>query len=220
MEQLIRTMLQDEMIRPNSNPYSSPAILMRKKDGSWRLCIDYRELNSQTIKNKYPIPVIEDMLDELQGATMFSKLDLRSGYHQIKMKAEDIHKTTFKTYFGHYVFLVMPFGFTNVCATFQALMNQIFAPYMRQFVLVFFDDILIYSKTIEQHTTHLRQVLHTLRSNCLTAKKSKCAFAISQVEYLGHIVSGQGVATDPVKIATIQDWQIPKTVTQLRSFLR
>jgi hypothetical protein len=219
VEQLIRSLLQDELIRPSISPYSSPAILVRKKDGSLRLCIDYRELNSQTVKNRFPIPVIEDLLDELYGAQVFSKIDLNSEYHHIRMKDSDVSKTAFRTYFGHFEFLVMPFDLTNAPATFQSLMNKIFSSYLRKFVLAFFGDILIYSQSIQDHVHHLSMVLEVLRGNKLTAKRSKCVFATSQVEYLGHIISSQGVATDPEKIVAIQNWKPPKSVTQLRSFL-
>jgi hypothetical protein len=218
VEKLIQTMLTDAVIRPSQSPYSSPAIPVKKNDGSWRLCIDYRDLNSQTIKNKFPIPVIEDLFDELCGANVFNKFELKSGYHQIRMREEDIHKTTFSTYFGHFEFTVMSFDLTNAPVTFQALMNKVFSPYLRKFVLIFFDDILVYSKSTEEHTDHLRQVLQTLREHSLIAKKTKCVFANSPVEYLGHIINGQGVATDPSKVETITNWPQPKYVTQLRSF--
>lgn len=219
VEELIQKMLHTTEIRPSTSPFSSPAILVRKKDKSWRLCVDYRQLNNLTIKNKYPIPVIEDLLDELQGTTVFSKLDLRSGYHQIRMHPEDIPKTAFSTHVGHYEYLVMPFGLTNAPATFQSLMNTIFKKLLRKSVLVFFDDILVYSPHMQTNMQHLSHVLTTLRHHNLSVKLSKCEFAQPQVEYLGHIISGQGVATDPSKISDIQGWQSPKIVTQLRSFL-
>jgi hypothetical protein len=219
MEELLMNLLKNQVIWPSESPYSSPTILVKKKDGTWRLCIDYRKLNKVTIKNKYHIPLIEDLLDELNGATIFSKLDLRSGYHQIRMHTDDIAKTAFSTHQGHYEYVVMPYGLTNAPATFQTLMNQLLQQYLRKFVLVFFADILIYSKNEAEHVEHLNIILTLLQKNSLFAKRIKCVFAQDKVEYLGHIISSAGVSTDSTKINEVQAWPLPNNITDLRGFL-
>ncbi|GJY18140.1 putative reverse transcriptase domain-containing protein [Tanacetum coccineum] len=183
------------------------------------MCIDYRELNKLTVKNRYPLPRIDDLFDQLQGSSVYSKIDLRSGYHQLRVRNEDIPKTAFRTRYGHYEFQVMPFGLTNAPAVFMDLMNRVCRPYLDKFVIVFIDDILIYSKTKEEHDVHLRLILELLKKEELYAKFSKCDFWLSKVQFLGHVIDSEGIHVDPAKIESIKDWESPKTPTEIRQFL-
>jgi hypothetical protein len=219
----LKTRLQDLLnkgfIHPSSSPWGCPAIFVKKKDQTLRLCVDYRPLNEVTIKNKYPLLCIDLLFDQLSGAKVFSKIDLRSGYDQIRIHPEDVPKTAFTTRYGLYEYLVMSFGLTNAPAHFMYLMNSVFMLELDKFVVVFIDDILIYSKTKKEHARHLRVVLTRLREHQLYDKFSKCEFWLDTIPFLGHILSAEGVAVDPSKVKDILDWKPPTTVHQVRSFL-
>ncbi|GJU89967.1 putative reverse transcriptase domain-containing protein [Tanacetum coccineum] len=206
-------------IRPSSSPWGAPVLFVKKKDGTFRMCIDYRELNKLTVKNRYPLPRIDDLFDQLQGSSVYSKIDLRSGYHQLRVREEDIPKTAFRTRYGHYEFQVMPFGLTNAPAVFMDLMNRVCKPYLDKFVIVFIDDILIYSKNKQEHEGHLKLILELLKKEELYAKFSKCEFWIPKVQFLGHVIDNKGIHVDPAKIESIKDWVSPKTPTEIRQFL-
>lgn len=219
IESQVNEMLQSGLIQHSSSAFSSPVLLVKKKDNSWRFCVDYRHLNALTLKSKYPVPIIDELLDELFGAAWFSILDLRAGFHQILLKDGEAHKTAFQTHVGHYEFRVMAFGLTGAPGTFQRAMNHTLAPLLRKCVLVFFDDILIYSATLTDHVRHLQQVFELLDRAQWKVKMSKCSFAQNKVSYLGHVVSSQGVATDPTKVQAVADWPTPTCLKELRSFL-
>ncbi|KAI3669693.1 hypothetical protein L6452_41033 [Arctium lappa] len=215
----LQELLEKGFIRPSSSPWGAPVLFVKKKDGTMRMCIDYRELNKATVKNRYPLPRIDDLFDQLQGAGCFSKIDLRSGYHQVKVREEDVPKTAFRTRYGHYEFLVMPFGLTNAPAVFMDLMNRVCRPFLDKSVIVFIDDILVYSKSESEHEQHLREVLDVLRKERLYAKFSKCDFWLKEVQFLGHVVTWVGVKVDPSKIEAMMNWEPPKSPSEIRSFL-
>ncbi|PKA57912.1 RNA-directed DNA polymerase like [Apostasia shenzhenica] len=212
-------MLNLGFIRPSVSPWGAPVLFAKKKDDSLRLCINYRELNKITIKNKYKLPRIDDLFDQLKNAKVFSKIDLRSGYHQLRIRAQDISKSAFRTKYDHYEFVVMPFGLTNAPAVFMDFMNRIFQPYLDKFIIVFIDDILIYSSSEKVHEEHLKITLTTLRDKKLYVKLSKCEFWLQQVAFIGHIISSSGIVVDPSKIEAITDWPKLTIVTEVRSFL-
>ncbi|GJS19440.1 putative reverse transcriptase domain-containing protein [Tanacetum coccineum] len=207
-------------IRPSSSPWGAPVLFVKKKDGSFRMCIDYRELNKLTIKNRYPLPRIDDLFDQLQGSSVYSKIDLRSGYHQLRVREKDIPITAFRTRYGHYEFQVMPFGLTNAPAVFMDLMNRVCKPFLDKFVIVFIDDILIYSKNKEEHKEHLRIILELLQKEKLYAKFSKCEFWLDSVQFLGHVINSQGVHVDPNKrCEAIRVWSAPKSTMEVPPIL-
>jgi hypothetical protein len=215
----LQGLLDKVYIWPSISPWGCSALFVEKKDKEMRLCVDYRPLNAVTIKNKYPFPRIDILFDQLAGAQMFTKIDLRSGYHQIKIRAEDIPKTAFTMRYGLYEYLVMSFGLTNAPAHFMYLMNSVFMPELDKFVMVFIDDILIYSRSMEEHEEHLRIVLQWLREHQLYAKFSKCEFWIKEVPFLCHVVSPEGIAVDPGKVKEVWEWKPKTSVSEVQSFL-
>ncbi|KAK4700362.1 hypothetical protein P7C70_g5887, partial [Phenoliferia sp. Uapishka_3] len=206
-------------IRPSSSPVAAPILFVKKKDGSLRLCVDFRNLNSVTIKNKYPVPLVGETLDRLGKAKFFTAFDLRNGYHHIRIAEGEEWKTAFHTRYGHFEYQVMPFGLTNAPASFQGFMNDVFSPFLDRFVVVYIDDILVYSNTLEEHKIHVRQVLNKTRENGLFANAKKCSFHRSETEYLGYIVSPQGVTMNPKKVECIRNWPVPRSVKDVQSFL-
>jgi hypothetical protein len=215
----LEEILKKGYIRPSMSPWGAPVLFVRKKYVTLRLCIDFKQLNKVTVKNKYPLPRIDDLFDQLKDAKIFSKIDLRSRYHQVRIKEEYIRNTAFRTRYGHYDFTVVPFGFSNAPVFFMCLMNGVFREYLDKFFIVFLDDILIYSKSEEEHEHHFRMVLQVLMECQLYAKLSKCSFYHKQIHYLGHIISKDGIAVDPEKIEAIREWLTPKNVTEVRSFM-
>ncbi|WVZ89723.1 hypothetical protein U9M48_036088 [Paspalum notatum var. saurae] len=208
-------LLEKGFIRDSVSPWGAPVLFVKKKDGTIRMCIDYRDLNAVTIKNKYPLPRIDDLLDRLKGAKHFSKIDLRSGYHQMRIRESDILKIAFVTRYGHHEFTVVSFGLTNAPAYFMNMMNMIFMKELDQCVVVFIDDILIFSKTREEH----KIVLEKLRENQLYGKFSKCDFWLEKVAFLGHVLTAEEVSVDPEKVEAVSNWKMPRNATEIRSFL-
>ncbi|GJW23124.1 putative reverse transcriptase domain-containing protein [Tanacetum coccineum] len=200
LSEQLKELFDKGFIRPSSSPWGAPVLFVKKKDGSFRMCIDYRELNKLTVKNRYPLPRIDDLFDQLQGSSVYSKIDLRTRY-------------------GDYEFQVMPFGLTNAPAVFMDLMNRVCKPYLDKFMIVFIDDILIYSKNKQEHEEHLKLILELLKKEELYAKFSKCEFWIPKVQFLGHVIDSKGIHVDPAKIKSIKDWASPKSPTEIRQFL-
>ena len=214
----VNELVEKGMVRPSSSPFCSPILLVQKKDGTYHMCVDYRALNRITVKNRFPVPRVDDLFDKLQGSTYFSRIDLKSGYHQIRILHEDIPKTAFGTTFGLYEYLVMPFGLTNAPATFNRMMERIFRPH-RRFTGVFFDDIIIYSKFLEEHKEHLQVIFQVLRENKLFINQKKSEFFLEEIRYLGHIISKYGIRMDSKKLKAINGWPEPRNLHELRSFI-
>jgi RNase H-like domain found in reverse transcriptase/Reverse transcriptase (RNA-dependent DNA polymerase)/Integrase zinc binding domain/Chromo (CHRromatin Organisation MOdifier) domain/Retroviral aspartyl protease/Integrase core domain len=219
VERQIAELLKKGWIEPSISPWGAPILFAPKKDGGLRMCVDYRALNKLTIKNRCPLPRIDDMFDQLHGARVFSSIDLASGYHQVLIPPEDAPKTAFRTHLGHFQYKVLSFGLTNAPATFQTTMNQIFRTVLGKFVLVYLDDILVFSRSMDEHLDHLHQVLQLLREQKFYARLDKCRFAKPELEYLGHLIGAKGIRVDPRKVECVQEWPRPLNVHELRSFL-
>lgn len=219
IEKQVHEMLSLGLIQLSNNLFSSPVFLVKKKDGSWHFCVDYRALNAMTVKDRFPMPTIDELLDELGFASWFSKLDLRQGFHQISMAAANVAKTAFRTHQGHYEYKVMLFGLCNAPSTFQATMNELLKPFLHRFVTIFFDDILVYNASLEDYVSHLCQVFDCLSHAQFFLKESKCVFAQQHLAFLGHIISARGVAPDPSKIDVMVQWSVPTNTHSLRGFL-
>ena len=219
MEEQVKDLLAQGFIRPSASPYGAPILFVPKKDGRWRMCIDYRALNKQTVKDQFPLPRIDSLLERLGQAKVFTKLDLASGYHQIAMEESSIQKTAFRTNRGQLEFLVMPFGLCNAPASFQRLMNKVFAKHIGDFIAVYLDDILIFSRSIDEHWQHIRWALEKLREAKLFGRLHKCEFLKEQVDYLGFEVSPGGIRASPGKVKAVIEWPRPKSVHDVRSFL-
>ena len=214
----IQELLGKDFIRPNTSPWGVPVLFVKKNDKTLRLCIDYRQLNWVTIKNRYPLSRIDDLFDQLRGVRVYSKIDLCTGYHQLRVREADTPQTAFRMLYGHFNFMVMLFGLTNAPAAFMDLMNRVFQPYLDQFVVVFVDDILIYSQSEVEHDDNLRIVLQLLRDHQLYVKFNKCEFWLTEVGFLGHVVSASGVSVDLGKVEAVMSWERLKSVFKIRSF--
>ncbi|QNQ00124.1 Retrovirus-related Pol polyprotein from transposon 17.6 [Yarrowia lipolytica] len=219
LDKQVKSLLARGVIRESKSPFGAPVLFIKKKTGELRMCVDYRALNDMTVKNRYPLPRIDDILDTLNGAVIFSKLDLHSGYHQVRIREEDIHKTAFTTKSGHYEYMVMPFGLCNAPSTFQKMMNDTLKPFLDKTVCVYLDDIIIFSKDVESHQKHVEEVLDRLREQKFYAKKSKCEFFKDKMEFLGHVVSAEGIEACPEKVKAVEEWPQPESGLNLMSFL-